>query len=127
MNFLTTYKDNIIIAVVVLLLTIIALSGGYIKIQSNEIKSLQKTLVDKEVEISNEKANNTTLRSSIKDQNQKIEEHKNNYDSKLREFQEWKDKPAEIKYKEIIKYQEIKSNECKDIKNIINDIRNTSF
>ena len=51
MNFLTTYKDNIIIAVVVLLLTIITLSGGYIKIQSNEIKSLQKTLVDKEVEI----------------------------------------------------------------------------
>ena len=111
MNFLTTYKNYVIIAVVVLLLTIIALSGGYIKIQSNEIKSLQKTLVDKEVEISNEKANNTTLRSSIKDQNQKIEEHKNNYDSKLREFQEWKDKPAEIKYKEIIKYQEIKSNE----------------
>ena len=73
MNFLTTYKDNIIIAVVVFLLTIITLSGGYIKIQSNEIKSLQKTLVDKEVEISNEKANNTTLRSSIKDQNQKIE------------------------------------------------------
>ena len=79
MNFLTTYKNYIIIAVVVLLLTIIALSGGYIKIQSNEIKSLQKTLVDKEVEISNEKANNITLRSSIKDQNQKIEEHKNNY------------------------------------------------
>lgn len=127
MNFLTTYKNYVIIAVVVLLLTIIALSGGYIKIQSNEIKSLQKTLVDKEVEISNEKANNTTLRSSIKDQNQKIEEHKNNYDSKLREFQEWKDKPVEIKYKEIIKYQGIKSNECKDIKNIINDIRNTSF
>ena len=46
MNFLTTYKNYIIIAVVVLLLTIIALSGGYIKIQSNEIKSLQKTLVD---------------------------------------------------------------------------------
>ena len=33
MNFLTTYKDNIIIAVVVFLLTIITLSGGYIKIQ----------------------------------------------------------------------------------------------
>ena len=54
MNFLTTYKDNIIIAVVVFLLTIITLGGGYVKIQSNEIKSLQKTLVDKEVEISNE-------------------------------------------------------------------------
>lgn len=51
---------------VVLLLTIITLGGGYVKIQSNEIKSLQKTLVDKEVEISNEKANNTTLRSNIK-------------------------------------------------------------
>ena len=127
MNFLTTYKNYVIIAVVVLLLTIIALSGRYIKIQSNEIKSLQKTLVDKEVEISNEKANNTTLRSSIKDQNQKIAEHENNYEAKLKELQEWKNKPAEIKYEKINKYIKVKSNECKDIKTIINDIRTTSF
>ena len=127
MNFLTTYKNYIIIGIVISMLTIILIESIYIKLQSSKITFLQEKITEIKLDLSNEKANNTTLRSSIKDQNQKIEEHKNNYDSKLREFQEWKDKPAEIKYKEIIKYQEIKSNECKDIKNIINDIRNTSF
>ena len=127
MNFLTTYKNYIIIGIVISMLTIILIESIYIKLQSGKINFLQEKITEIKLDLSNEKANNTTLRSSIKDQNQKIEEHKNNYDSKLREFQEWKDKPAEIKYKEIIKYQEIKSNECKDIKNIINDIRNTSF
>ena len=127
MNFLTTYKNYIIIGIAISMLTIILIESIYIKLQSSKITFLQEKITEIKLDLSNEKANNTTLRSSIKDQNQKIEEHKNNYDSKLREFQEWKDKPAEIKYKEIIKYQEIKSNECKDIKNIINDIRNTSF
>ncbi len=127
MNFLTTYKNYIIIGIVISMLTIILIESIYIKLQSGKINFLQEKITEIKLDLSNEKANNTTLRSRIKDQNQKIEEYKNNYDSKLREFQEWKDKPAEIKYKEIIKYQEIKSNECKDIKNIINDIRNTSF
>lgn len=127
MNFLTTYKNYVIIGIVISMLTIILIESIYIKIQSSKINFLQEKITEIKLDLSNEKANNTTLRSSIKDQNQKIEEHKNNYDSKLREFQEWKDKPVEIKYKEIIKYQGIKSNECKDIKNIINDIRDTSF
>lgn len=127
MNFLTTYKDNILIIALVSLLTILAISAVYIKMQTAKIESLQENITKLEIELSNEKANNITLSSTIKNQNQKIAEHQNSYDIKIKEFQEWKDKPAEIKYKEIIKYQEIKSNECKDIKNIINDIRNTSF
>jgi len=90
-------------------------------------ESLIKDLTDKKIELSNEQANNITLTSKLEYQNQKIAEQENNYEAKLKEFQSWKDKPAEIKYKEIIKHQEVKSNECKDIKNIINDIRNTSF
>lgn len=127
MNFLTTYKDNILIMALVSLLTILAISAVYIKMQTVKIEFLQENTRKLEIEISNEKANNVTLSSTIKNQNQKIAEHQNNYDIKIKEFQEWKDKPAEIKYKEIIKYKEVKSNECKDIKSIINDIRNTSF
>lgn len=127
MNFFTQYKDYAIIVALVSLLTIITIGGIYIKIQSAEIQLLQNDLAQTKIELSNEKANNITLSSKIKDQNQKIAEQENNYEAKLKEFQEWKNKPVEIKYKEIIKHQEVKSNECKDIKNIINDIRNTSF
>ena len=115
---------NIIIVVLSTLLVSLVITIYFLNMNR---ESLIKDLTDKQIELSNEQANNITLSSKLKDQNQKIAEQTNNYEAKLKEFQAWKDKPAEIKYKEIIKYQEIKSNECKDIKSIINDIRTTSF
>ena len=74
-----------------------------------------------------EKANNVTAKATIKSQNDAIENQKVELSEKLQELQEWKNQPPETRYKEVIKYKEVKSNECEDIKNIINSIRSTSF
>jgi uncharacterized membrane protein len=107
------------ISIIALLITTITIGGIYIKIQSAEIQILQDNLMKKEIDLSNERANNVTLRSSIKDQNEKIEANKNDYDSKIKQYEQWKNQPAEVKYKYITK--EVKSNECEDIKKSIDD------
>lgn len=120
-----TNKIYLIIMGIIVFLGIIC--GMYINIQNDKIEKLQTELQLKTAEIAVKDANNISLTSTIKTQNEKIEQIENNYIEKNKEFEIWKNKPAEIKYKEIIKNVEVKSNECKDIKNIINDIRNTSF
>lgn len=119
MNYLSIYKNYIMISIIALLITTITIGGIYIKIQSAEIQILQDNLMKKEIDLSNERANNVTLRSSIKDQNEKIEANKNDYDSKIKQYEQWKNQPAEVKYKYITK--EVKSNECEDIKKSIDD------
>jgi len=119
MNYLSIYKNYIMISIITLLITTITIGGIYIKIQSAEIQILQDNLMKKEIDLSNERANNVTLRSSIKDQNEKIEANKNDYDSKIKQYEQWKNQPAEVKYKYITK--EVKSNECEDIKRSIDD------
>ncbi len=119
MDFLSTYKNYLIVFMGSLFITTIIIGGIYIKIQSTEIQILKNNLTQKEIELSNEKANNVTLRSSIKDQNEKIEANKNDYDSKIKQYEQWKNQPAEVKYKYITK--EVKSNECEDIKKSIDN------
>jgi len=119
MNFLQTCKNYVIIFIGALLLTTIAIGGIYIKIQSAEIQILQNDLTQKEIELSNEKANNTTLRATIKDQNEKVEANRNDYDSKIKQYEQWKNQPPEVKYKYITK--EVRSNECEDIKKSIDN------
>lgn len=120
-----TNKIYLIIIGIVVSLGIIC--GMYIDVQNDKIEKLQTEVQLKTAEIAAKDANNINLTSTIKSQNEKIEQIENNYIEKNKEFEIWKNKPAEIKYKEIIKNVEVKSNECKDIKSIINDIRNTSF
>ncbi len=110
-----------------ILIVLLLVSGAFNWVQSNKIEKLELDITNKVSEIAVKDANNINLTSTIKYQNEKIERIENNYVEKNKEFEIWKNKPAEIKYKEVIKNVEVKSNECKDIKSIINDIRNTSF
>ena len=94
MNFLTTYKNYIIIGIVISMLTIILIESIYIKLQSGKINFLQEKITEIKLDLSNEKANNTTLRSSIKDQNQKIEELKDlleDFEDVSKANKEWQD------------------------------------
>ena len=69
----------------------------------------------------------TVIKATIESQNKAIDSQKVELAEKLQELEDWKNQPPEIKYKEVIKYAEVKSNECEDIKNVINSIRGTSF
>ena len=120
-------KSKATIIIITIFITILAIQSLYIKILSSQVENLNSKLSKTESLLALEKANNINLSASIEAQNNKIELIKNDYDSKNKEFEQSKQKQEEIKYKEIIKKIEVKSNECKDIKIIIDDIRNTSF
>lgn len=119
---LATTKIYIIAAVI-----IAAIVGTYIFILKMDIQELKSDKVKLQEKLIECKSNNQTLKGSIATQNLKIETQKVNLSKRLNELDKWKNQPREIKYKEVIKNVEVKSNECKDIKNIINDIRTTSF
>ena len=124
MNFITSNSKIILIVAVAVIFLI---GGAYNYFIKSELEKVQAEYSKQTKELAVEKANNTTLRASIENQNKAVEETKVDLEENLREFEEWKNQPVEVKYKEVIKYKEIKSNECEDIKNIINSIRSTSF
>jgi uncharacterized protein HemX len=124
---LATTKIYIIAAVIIAAVIIAAIVGTYIFILKMDIQELKSDKVKLQEKLIECKSNNQTLKGSIATQNLKIETQKVNLSKRLNELDKWKNQPREIKYKEVIKNVEVKSNECKDIKNIINDIRTTSF
>lgn len=121
-------KMTIVLSVVIafLLFSILALIV-YIKIIHLEKDRLQTDLDKVKAELVIEKANNVTYKAILQKQNADIEQFKIDYENNLKDFENYKKQDFEVKYKEVIKYKEVKSNECKDIKNIINSMRSTSF
>lgn len=108
--------------------TIVFLIGGaYTYFIKSELKKVQAEFSEQGKELAIEKANNTVIKATIESQNKAIDSQKVELAEKLQELEDWKNQPPEIKYKEVIKYREVKSNECEDIKNVINSIRSTSF
>jgi uncharacterized protein HemX len=120
-------NSNIQLFIIAFLVALLLSVGIYSRILLSQNKTLTVDLNTTNSLLEVEKAKNVNLNASIKNQNEKIENNQIDLDTKLKELEEWKNKPAEIKYKEIIKFKEIKSNECTDIKNIIDSIRTTSF
>lgn len=120
MNLLVS-NSKLILAGIVILVFII--SGAYTYFIKNELEKLQREYIEQSQKLAIEKANNLICHTNLNKQNSDIEEMKNDYENKLLDFQNWKNKEFESKYKELEKFKEIKSNECEDIKNLINHVR----
>lgn len=116
MNIFISKFYNIIIVILATLLIAFSIDIYFLKLNR---ESLIKELNDKNSKIVLLESNNISLKASIEVQNKKIEANKNDYDSKIKQYEKWKNQPAEIKYKYITK--EVKSNECEDIKKSIDD------
>ena len=106
-----------------LLVAIIFIFG--LVIQNTNLKldklNLQSEIESLNYKLATEKNNYNQLKDRLENQNKIIDDLKIDYEKNIKEFEDWKNKPVEIKYKEV------KSNECKDIKLIIDDIRNSPF
>ena len=111
----------------VIVIAVFLIGGAYTYFIKSELEKVQAKFLEQGKELAIEKANNTVIKATIESQNNAIESQKVEYSEKLQELEDWKNKPSEVKYKEVIKYKEVKSNECEDIKNIINSMRSTSF
>ena len=122
---MTLYKDKLILLGVGIVITLVIGLGFMLKLQSNKIEELGQTIQSLSAELVVANANKATLEAAIKSQNAVIELNRNDYEAKVAEYEEWQAKPAEIKYKTIVK--EIKSDECVDIKNALDELSTIKF
>lgn len=128
LNLWEKYKIKILAIVIFTL--IIAFIGMYLYSDTlkKEVSDLNTSLNTATSLLAVEKANNVTLKAALDFQNTEIEKNKIDLDEKKKELEEWKNKPPDIKYKTIEKIiKQGDSNECENIKNMLDDIRNTSF
>ena len=70
---------------------------------------------------------NDTLKLQIVNQNEKIESLRVDVKEKQQELTKWRSKPPNVKYKTITKIREVKSDECEDISNTIDAVRNLDY
>ncbi|MFY4767446.1 hypothetical protein ACOTV5_02310 [Aliarcobacter butzleri] len=113
--------------VLIFLATVIVCLGVYSRVLYTDNKDLITTINTLNSKIAVKEVEKVGLENSIKSQNIEIEKVSINLDEKMKELEEWKNKPPDIRYQEVIKIKEIKSNECTDIKTVINSFRSTSF
>lgn len=107
---------NIIIVVLSTLLVSLLIAIYFLNLNR---ESLVKDLNDKNLKIVLLESNNTTLKASLDEQSKKVEENRLDYEQKLKQYEDWKKQPVEVKYQYITK--EVKSNECEDIKKSIDN------
>ena len=125
MEWITLYKDKLILLGVGIVITLVIGLGFMLKLQSSKIEELGQTIQSLSAKLVVANANKATLEAAIKSQNAVIELNRNEYEAKVAEYEEWQAKPAEIKYKTIVK--EIKSDECVDIKNALDELSTIKF
>lgn len=125
MGIFTVYKDKLILLGIGIVITLVIGLGFMLKLQSNKIEELGQTIQSLSAELVVANANKATLEAAIKSQNVVIESNRNDYEAKVAKYEEWQAKPAEVKYKTVIK--EVKSDECIDIKNALDELSTIKF
>ena len=115
----------------VLIVSVISALYFYVYSLKTDIKDLQLQVSQMEITVINKKLEVERLETSIISQNKYIESLEANKTKNLAELEKWKNKPAEVRYKTIYetiyKDKEIKSNECKDIKTMLDNVRSIDF
>ena len=121
---LNAYKNLIVGVVIIVLIVGLYFYTHSLKVQIRELRS---DLKDSYVELANSKLESSRYKSALDAQSREVEllsVDKQKADKKLAE---WKAKPAEIRYNVIYKIRKVKSNECKQIKAVINSIRSINY
>ena len=125
MGWMALYKDKMMLLGVGIVITLVIGLGFKLKLQSNKIEELGQTIQSLSAELVVANANKATLEAAIKSQNVVIESNRNDYEAKTAKYEEWQAKPAKIKYKTIVK--EVKSDDCIDIKNALDELSTIKF
>lgn len=110
----------------VILIIVMAISA-YILTLKKDISNLTHERDGLNVAIANYRLENVNLKNSIEKQNNAIKELKASREKALMQIAEWHKQAPEIKYKVIEKIREVKSNECYELKDISDAIRNINY
>lgn len=125
MKWITLYKDKMIMLGIGALVAAILGLIGALYVYKGKVEDLSKDIQVLNVELVLTNTAKEALKNEIEVQNTVIELNRNDYEAKVAEYKEWQAKPAEIKYKTIVK--EIKSDECVDIKNALDELSTIKF
>jgi uncharacterized membrane protein YgaE (UPF0421/DUF939 family) len=113
---------------IVIGISVSLLVGAWIFSLKQDISILEKEKAIIQLDFNSCLSNSQTLKGAIDTQNKKIEQYEISLVQKQNELEKWKEQPPQVKYKTIEKIiTKENSNECKDIKNMLDDIRTTSF
>jgi len=115
------------IAISAVIAIIGAMSYFYVHSLKSEIARLKQEAKEYQVEVANYKLESIRNKSFVKSQNRKIEKWKRKSNLAEIKLEKWKNQKPEVKYKYISKIREVKSNDCKDIKNTLNAVRDINI
>ncbi len=118
------YKNMIIAAVIAAVVFCIYF---YINSLNNDIHDLKKSLMQNQVKLANTRLESTRYKAALDSQNKEIEQLRAHTTLAEAKLKKWKNRPPDIKYKFIYKTREVKSNECSDIKSVIDGVRTIDF
>lgn len=114
-DFINKYSEVIIKLIPFLIVALLVFRVVYLK---SKLEKTESEKIELSYKLAQETRNNLTLKNNIELQNKALKQIEVDYNNKIKEFEN---------YKPQIKYIEVKSDECKDIKLILDDIRSSSF
>jgi hypothetical protein len=106
------------------------LLGGYVLDLKNNIATLEEELSEANKTLFMQKLVSSNCLEEVEIQNKEFIKIANEKERLIADLDAWMAKPPKVRYETIYKKipsLEVKSDECKDIKNLINDIRNSGF
>jgi len=118
------YKNMVIAGVVGIIVFALYF---YIHGLNNKIDDLESSLMKNQVKLANTKLESTRYKAALDSQNKEIEQLRAHTTLAEAKLKKWKNRPPDIKYKVIYKTREVKSNECSDIKSVIDGVRAIDF
>ena len=116
---------GVIITVFVGILSLLGVSYYQTEGYKSEIVELRAEVADRVLKLSAAEANSVTLRSAIASQNDEVSKWKVERDNTVEAYNELLQKPEAVRFK--TKYVEVQSDDCKDIKLILDDVRINGF
>jgi len=120
-----TVNKEIVVAIV---MTIFVVSFYlYIGGLKDDISDLEKEVSTLETEVAYKTLETTRLENAVERQNDHIKQVEANKALAMAKLKKWQKQKPIIKYRKITTVREVKSNECKQIKDSISDIRNFNY
>lgn len=111
------YKTILTVILLSVLATVVTVLLLMLYAKNNKIEYIEQSLKTCELKKQDETRNNFTLQEVINDLNNQFIKNSVNYEARIKKFKDEKNEILGINYKEV------KSDDCKDIKLILDDIR----
>jgi chromosome segregation ATPase len=109
---------------------LIAILIATVVLYNSKVKSLNTQILELQLNIRTLEMNRMTLQESLNAQNDAILKLSKDRESAEEELLKWKNKKEKIRYRVIYKNLEkldLKDDNCENLKNVINAVRNTTF